>query len=362
MRPAASPHQDILQLERLSKSYQGQPVLHGIDLAMRQGEFLTLLGPSGCGKTTTLNLVAGLLAPDSGVIRLRGTPANSVKPARRNLGLVFQSWALFPHMTVFENVAYGLRVRRMAEADIARRVAEMLDIVRLPQAAGKYPSQLSGGMQQRVALARALVPRPDLLLLDEPLSNLDAALRKEMQAELRRIHDELGVSTLLVTHSQEEALVMSDRIAVMQGGRIACLGTPLDVYEAPPSRFVCTFLGEANILPAMVREVAGTEMRVQCGALALLCRSTPGMAPGQAVTIAIRPESIAVNPWDGEGIEAVVLSAVFRGASISYRLQAAGHELHALALPDGNVPAPGGRVRLSISPGRVIVLRAGDEA
>ena len=165
-------------------------MLHGIDLSMRRGEFLTLLGPSGCGKTTTLNLIAGLLRPDGRQILLRGVVANDVSPRRRDIGIVFQSWALFPHMTVFENVAYGLRVRRISRQEIVQRVGEMLDIVRLPGQGDKYPSQLSGGMQQRVALARALVTHPDLLLLDEPLSNLDAALRKEMQSELRRIHDE----------------------------------------------------------------------------------------------------------------------------------------------------------------------------
>lgn len=352
--PAARP--DILRLQGLSKSYARQPVLQGIDLVMRQGEFLTLLGPSGCGKTTTLNLVAGLLAPDSGTIHLRGQLANHVLPRRRGIGLVFQSWALFPHMTVFENVAYGLRVRGLGRQEIARRVAEMLDIVRLPHAADKYPSQLSGGMQQRIALARALVPRPDLLLLDEPLSNLDAALRKEMQTELRRIHDELGVSTLLVTHSQEEALVMSDRIAVMQGGHIVCLDTPLRVYEAPPNRFVCTFLGEANILEGTVREISGHRMLLDCGGLPLECPSQPVIGLGQRITVAIRPESIVVKGWESEGIEAIVLGVVFRGAFIAYRLQAAGRELHALSLPDGNVTASGSRVRLSVLSERVIVL------
>ena len=227
------PH-TILCLKQLTKRYGREIVLRGIDLSMRRGEFLTLLGPSGCGKTTTLNLIAGLLRPDGGTILLRGVIANDVSPRRRDIGIVFQSWALFPHMTVFENVAYGLRVRRVSRQEIVQRVGEMLDIVRLPGQGDKYPSQLSGGMQQRVALARALVTHPDLLLLDEPLSNLDAALRKEMQSELRRIHDEIQVSTLLVTHSQEEALVMSDRIAVMRGGSIVGLDTPSSPVWEPP--------------------------------------------------------------------------------------------------------------------------------
>ena len=210
--------ESILRFENVSKTFQGQVVLDNLSLEMKHGEFLTLLGPSGCGKTTSLNLVAGLIQPDQGTVFLRGKSANALPPRRRGLGLVFQSWALFPHLNVFDNIAYGLKIRSTKSAEIAQRVKEILDLVRLPGIEKKFPSQLSGGMQQRVALARALVTRPDLLLLDEPLSNLDAALRKEMQVELRRIHSELNVSTLLVTHSQEEALVMSDRIAVMRRG------------------------------------------------------------------------------------------------------------------------------------------------
>src|SRR5918993_558328 len=232
---SAAASDTVLQLESVSKAFQAQPVVRGVSLEMRRGEFLTLLGPSGCGKTTTLNLVAGLLQPDSVTVFLRGEPANALPPRRRGLGMVFQSWALFPHLNVFDNVAYGLSVRSVPSAEIGARVGAMLELVRLPGVEGRFPSQLSGGMQQRVALARALITRPDLLLLDEPLSNLDAALRKEMQVELRRIHRELNVSTLLVTHSQEEALVMSDRIAVMRSGRIECVDSPQRVYNNPPN-------------------------------------------------------------------------------------------------------------------------------
>jgi ABC-type Fe3+/spermidine/putrescine transport system ATPase subunit len=358
----AIPPGDIMRLDKLTKTYGLVTVLHGIDLAMRTGEFLTLLGPSGCGKTTTLNLIAGLMTPDAGTITLRGKIANQVPSRHRGIGLVFQSWALFPHMTVFDNVAYGLRVRRLSAADIARRVGAMLDLVRLPGVADRYPSQLSGGMQQRVALARALVPQPDLLLLDEPLSNLDAALRRDMQTELRRIHDELGVSTLLVTHSQEEALVMSDRIAVMRRGRIACLDTPARVYDHPPTPFVCSFLGDANILAAVVEQVSGDAVMLGCGAWRLQAVA-PGSRPGDALAIAIRPESIVINAADGAGCDATVTSAVFKGAAIAYQLQAHGHTLQALTLPPQTGPAagPGTRVRLTVPPSRVIILGADDE-
>jgi ABC-type Fe3+/spermidine/putrescine transport system ATPase subunit len=358
-RPTPS---DILHLDRVAKTYGGHTVLRGVDLAMRAGEFLTLLGPSGCGKTTTLNLVAGLISPSSGTIYLRGKSANTLPPRRRGIGLVFQSWALFPHMTVFDNIAYGLRVRRVPSAEVTRRVGEMLDLVHLPGAADKYPSQLSGGMQQRVALARALVPRPDLLLLDEPLSNLDAALRKEMQLELRRIHNELGVSTLLVTHSQEEALVMSDRIAVMRDGRIACLDTPQRVYENPPTPFVCSFLGDANILDGVVEQTADGEALVDCLGLRLTAPNVAGLRPGARISIAVRPESVAVGSLATRGSkggsEATVLDMVFKGACVSYRLQAGGQEILALTLPspDGRTFPPGSRIDISVPVARVIVL------
>ncbi|MBI4280197.1 MAG: ABC transporter ATP-binding protein, partial [Armatimonadetes bacterium] len=233
----------ILRLEAVSKTLGRQQVLRDFNLSIQPGEFVTLLGPSGCGKSTTLNLIAGLLRPDEGAIYLRGNLVNHVEPRKRRLGMVFQSWALFPHMTVYDNVAFGLQMKGWSRSAIERRVREMLELVRLPAVGDKYPSQLSGGMQQRVALARALADEPDILLLDEPLSNLDARLRKEMQVELKRIHERLGVTTLFVTHSQEEALVMSDRVAVMNTGRIVRMGAPVEVYNNPRSRFVCTFLG-----------------------------------------------------------------------------------------------------------------------
>jgi putative spermidine/putrescine transport system ATP-binding protein len=331
---AASADAPILRFDRVSKSYHGHLVLRELDLTMQRGEFLTLLGPSGCGKTTSLNLVAGLIQPDAGTIFLRGQPANTVPPRRRGLGLVFQSWALFPHMTVFENIAYGLRVRRLSNAEIIRRVGDALELVRLPGIGGKYPSQLSGGMQQRVALARALVPRPDLLLLDEPLSNLDAALRKEMQVELRRIHNELNVSTLLVTHSQEEALVMSDRIAVMRRGRIECLGAPDLVYQRPPTEFVCTFVGDANLFDCVVSAVSGPEAMLTSGELRFSCKM-PAACVGQQLTAAIRPENISIQ-GPSDDVDAVVTDAIFKGSHIEYCLTVSNYELRALASPSGH--------------------------
>jgi ABC-type Fe3+/spermidine/putrescine transport system ATPase subunit len=346
----------ILRLEGLRKSFQGQRVLHGLDLRIEAGEFVTLLGPSGCGKSTTLNLVAGLLAADDGTIRLRGEAMNDVPPQRRRLGMVFQSYALFPHMTVAENIAYGLHVRRMAGRDITRRVAEALELVRLPDAQTKFPSQLSGGMQQRVALARALVTEPDLLLLDEPLSNLDAALRREMQLEIKRIQTTLGVATLLVTHSQEEALTMSDRIAVMRAGRIERLGTPLEVWRDPRTRFVCTFLGDATVLDAVVEGDA----TLRAGTLRLASPGAAGLPAGTRRMLAFRPEHVRLDPAAGtpNTAEAMVREAHFRGGHVACVLDCDGVALHAVLPPDpaGRLPAPGSRHRFAIAPEAVMLL------
>jgi ABC-type Fe3+/spermidine/putrescine transport system ATPase subunit len=347
----------IVRFDAVSKLYNGHPVLHELNLDMRRGEFLTLLGPSGCGKTTSLNLVAGLLKPDGGTIYLRGLPANTMPPRRREIGLVFQNYALFPHMTVFENVAYGLRVRRIPKAELQSRVRDMLAVVRLPHAAEKYPSQLSGGMQQRVALARALVTSPDLLLLDEPLSNLDAALRKEMQLEIRRIHDELGVSTLLVTHSQEEALVMSDRIAVMRQGRIESLDTPDGVYNRPPTAFVCSFVGDANLFDSRVASIDGDAARLESEGIDFTVPSA-GLTPNQRLTIAIRPENVAVRTASSDGYAGIVTNTVFKGQVVEYAIALGQKEIRAVALPSASqsVFAPGGAVRIGFPPDRLMLL------
>lgn len=358
MQATANP---ILRFEKVSKAFQGQIVLNDMTLDMQQGEFLTLLGPSGCGKTTSLNLVAGLIQPDAGKIYLRGESTDSLPPRRRGLGLVFQSWALFPHMNVFDNVSYGLRIRSISSAEIGRRVGEMLDLVRLPGVAEKFPSQLSGGMQQRVALARALVTRPDLLLLDEPLSNLDAALRKEMQIELRRIHSELQVSTLLVTHSQEEALVMSDRIAVMRSGVIECVDTPQRIYNQPPTSFVCSFVGDANIFDCRIEALVHGEARLKRGALELAIDAQSGMSAGQVIMVAIRPENVTILPAVAAGPTcngAVILDAVFKGSNILYSVSVGDERLNIVTPPpaDTRLFAPGEHVQLAFPKNKVILL------
>ena len=238
----------FLVLEALTKTFGTHAAVDDLWLTVEKGEFVSLLGPSGCGKTTTLQMIAGFVGPTSGVIRLEGRVLLAVKPAKRGLGIVFQSYALFPHMTVSENVAFGLEMRRVSTAERTRRVGETLELVGLAAFAGRFPRQLSGGQQQRVALARALVIRPQILLLDEPLSNLDAKLREEMQIELRQIQRTVGTTTILVTHDQAEAMALSDRIVVMNKGRAEQVAAPHEAYERPATPFVANFLGKTNLI------------------------------------------------------------------------------------------------------------------
>src|SRR5712664_4359414 len=238
----------FLVLEALTKRFGGHVAVDGLSLGVDKGEFVALLGPSGCGKTTTLQMIAGFVEPTSGAVRLEGRDLLAMKPSSRGLGIVFQSYALFPHMTVAENVAFGLEMQGVAAVERTRRVGETLDLVGLAAFSGRFPRQLSGGQQQRVALARALVIRPQILLLDEPLSNLDAKLREEMQIELRQIQRTVGTTTILVTHDQAEAMALSDRIVVMNQGRVEQIARPEAAYENPASAFVASFLGKTNLL------------------------------------------------------------------------------------------------------------------
>jgi iron(III) transport system ATP-binding protein len=283
-----------LVIEGLTKRYGDAAAVDALDLDVRPGELLALLGPSGCGKTTTLRLVAGFLAPDAGEIRvgdrLLSSPGSVVPPERRRMAMIFQSYALWPHMTVAQNVGYGLRFKPgLSRADRDGRVKEMLRVVQLSEFEARYPGELSGGQQQRVAVARALVVEPETLLLDEPLSNLDANLREEMRFEIRRLHEAFNITTLYVTHDQAEAMAISDRIAVLDRGRVAQVGTPSDLFEHPRTRFVAEFIGKTNVIettalaPDMVA-VEGVRLRVGSG----------GLAAGERVLVSVRPHLIAV--------------------------------------------------------------------
>jgi putative spermidine/putrescine transport system ATP-binding protein len=292
---AASAIGASLQLRALGKAFGAAKAVDSVSLEIPPGAFVSLLGPSGSGKTTTLNLIAGFLAPDTGEILLDGRSISDVPPHQRNIGMVFQSYSLFPHMTVAENVRFPLRMRtRLSRVQARERVAEMLALVQLGHLAQRYPRQLSGGQQQRVAMARALVSYPRLLLMDEPLGALDKKLREQMQGEIKRIHRSVGTTVVYVTHDQSEALTMSDMVAVMHQGRIAQTGTPRTLYEAPANLFVADFLGDSNLLRGTIRDVAGEEVAVELagGASVRAMRGALAVGAGTPVVMLIRPEDV----------------------------------------------------------------------
>jgi iron(III) transport system ATP-binding protein len=285
--------QAAVALEGIAKKFGGYVALRDISLSVGSGEFICFLGPSGCGKTTLLRIIAGLERQNAGTVLMSGRDVSALPPAQRNYGIVFQSYALFPNLTVGRNVAYGLETRRVSAGAIASRVDELLALVGLARHKDKYPAQLSGGEQQRVALARALAPSPALLLLDEPLSALDARVRQSLRHEIRGLQRRLGVTTIMVTHDQEEALAMADRIVVMNAGQVEQVGGPTEVYRRPSTPFVARFVGQMNFLPAVA---AGRSGWARAGSAEL--RHQPGFeaAPGGALTLAIRPEEITVGP------------------------------------------------------------------
>jgi putative spermidine/putrescine transport system ATP-binding protein len=340
---------------RLTKHFGARNVLDDFALEVRGGELVTFLGPSGCGKSTALNLLAGLLLPTTGEIWLDDERLDSLPPERRGFGMVFQNYALFPHLSVFDNVAFGLSVRRVARAAVGERVRRMLALVKLDGLETRYPTQLSGGQQQRVAIARALVIEPRVLLLDEPLSNLDAKLRLEMRAEIKRLHQELGLTSVYVTHDQAEALSLSDRIVVMREGRVLQVGTPADIHDRPCSVFVADFVGYRNLLPLTVSgRGADGLLTAEGGGLRL--RGRGNLALGSAVLAAIRPEDLSVVD---EGSSA----AVARGTVRLVEYQGREYDVE-IALDSGAVlkahlpsaPKVGSVVDLTVDPSRVVLL------
>jgi putative spermidine/putrescine transport system ATP-binding protein len=310
-----------VRLEGLAKSYGHVRAVDGVSLTIGQGEFVTLLGPSGSGKTTTLMILAGFVAPDAGDVFIGGTRMTETPAHRRALGMVFQHYALFPHMTVFDNIAYPLRMRRVPRASIRERVRAALALVRLPGVGARYPRQLSGGQQQRIALARALVYEPQLLLMDEPLGALDKKLREDMQVELRTLQQSLGITTLYVTHDQEEAMALSDRVVVMRDGRLEQDGAPADLYERPRTRFVADFIGASNCLEGKL-EVTGDSWRfVTREGLALPASPATSLA-GQPAHLVIRPERIRWADVEPAEVSArgVLTAVTYLGERIRYRV------------------------------------------
>jgi spermidine/putrescine ABC transporter ATP-binding subunit len=308
-------------------AYGPTPVLHDVDLDVHKGELVSLLGPSGCGKTTTLNIIAGFLEPTRGTVSLGGRMVNNVPPYRRNTGMVFQSYALFPHMNVFDNVAFGLRIRRLAAAETARRVREALALVRLESLADRPIRQLSGGQQQRVAIARALAIDPLVLLMDEPLSNLDAQLRRQMRVELRRLQRQVGITTIFVTHDQEEALTLSDRLVVMNQGRIEQVGTPVELYRKPRTPFVAQFLGHPNFLSGEVVGERGGEVDVRVGPTVVRATYEGTLVAGTPVTVVLRAESATLErpPVDRavNALTGTIAYTVYLGTSAEYEVRLA---------------------------------------
>lgn len=323
---------NVIELRGLSKTIHDHVILHGINLEVRNGEFLTLLGPSGCGKTTLLRLISGFEEPTEGQLFIDGKSVEGLPPHLRHVHTVFQSYALFPHMSVFENVAFGLRCQKLPASEIKSRVEEVLKIVKLEKYTHRKPNQLSGGQQQRVAIARAVVNRPRVLLLDEPLSSLDYRLRKTMQIELKQLQRKLGITFIFVTHDQEEALSMSDRVVVMHEGHIEQIGTPRQVYEDPQNLTVAKFIGEANIFDSEIIAIDGKQMTVNIQGKQRIVKSTRPFSVGEKVHVLVRPEDLRV--WGQPEVEdtqdmfpGFVEEVIYKGTTVDLMVRLSNQQL-----------------------------------
>ena len=329
---------DFVRFEKVDKTYDGAVlVVRALDLEVQRGEFLTLLGPSGSGKTTTLMMLAGFEAPTRGTITMDGRDITQVPPHKRGLGMVFQNYALFPHMTVAENLAFPLQVRGLPKASIREKVARALEMVRLPDLGGRLPAQLSGGQQQRVALARALVFEPLMVLMDEPLGALDKQLREHMQYEIKQLHDQLGITVVYVTHDQGEALTMSDRIAVFNEGRIQQIGHPRVIYDHPDTAFVAQFIGENNRVEGAVTRLADGIAAVEvCEGAAILAEAGPGIEVGKRALVSLRPERLRIACNEGEianRFEGRIQEIIYHGDHLRLRLALLGREDFVIKTP-----------------------------
>ncbi len=356
--PSVSTGGAEVDVRAVTKRFGTVVAVSAVSLTVHGGEFFSLLGPSGCGKTTTLRIIGGFEHADEGDVVIDGRPMGRTPPNRRETNMVFQRLALFPHYSVFDNIAFGLRMKRLGEAEVRRRVGEALDLVRLVGLEGRRIGELSGGQQQRVALARALVNRPRVLLLDEPLSALDLKLRLQMQEELKRLQRELGTTFLYVTHDQGEALAMSDRIGVMDGGRLLQVGTPMEIYERPATRFVANFIGDANLIDGVVEEVTDELATVRTPAGVVRARRQGGEQRGEAVAVCVRPERLQLAP-PGSGLAALVEDRAFSGLVVRYRLAAGPLRLHAAVPYRSGTPLweRGDTVAVAWDPRQAVVVR-----
>ncbi|MGV3549411.1 ABC transporter ATP-binding protein [Rhizobium sp.] len=350
---------DDVVLDAVEKRFGGVSVVNGINLAIRKGEFFSLLGPSGCGKTTTLRMIAGLEGPSSGTVSIRGERMNGVPINKRPTNLVFQKLALFPHLSVWDNVAFGLKLKKVPEAELRARVGEMLDLVRLSGFEKRSVTSLSGGQQQRVAIARAIVNKPAVLLLDEPLGALDLKLQTHLQEELRRIQRELGMTFVYVTHNQTEAMAMSDRVGVMNAGNLEQIGTPADLYLRPRTEFVAGFVGQTNLISGRIVAIDEQHMTIDALGLSFVARRRDDVTVGQAITFSLRPEQVRISAAGTAGAQMPLLDATFFGATATYRLQAPGGVLTAQAHGELQTMTAGAVVSASWLPEAIVILKAG---
>ncbi|MGZ8453790.1 MAG: ABC transporter ATP-binding protein [Candidatus Binatia bacterium] len=358
----------IVSIRGLSKHFADAAAVDDLHLDIGDGEFVSLLGPSGCGKTTTLRLLAGFLQPDGGEIRVAGevvsSPSILVPPERRNMSMIFQSYAVWPHMTVAQNVAYGLKFKKLTKAEIAAKVTKLLGVVRLAELKDRYSAELSGGQQQRVALARALVVEPQILLMDEPLSNLDANLREEMRFEIRRLHEEFKITTIYVTHDQAEAMATSDRIAVLNRGRLVQVGAPAELFDRPKTRFVAEFVGKANILSG---RLDGDGRSILSDGVKIRLADGGAIAPASEVSVCLRPHNIkliagqdAARQLTDQGynlFSGVIRRSIYFGDAVDYTVElASGRVLHVIAPPSQRF-APGQSICAAAHPEHCVVVR-----
>jgi putative spermidine/putrescine transport system ATP-binding protein len=349
----------FLSIRNVRKTFATTTVVQDFNLDVARGEFVSFLGPSGCGKTTVLRMVAGFEEPSGGAIHIAGKDVTRLKPNQRNIGMVFQAYALFPNLTVAQNIAFGLKVAGAPRAEIDQRVAEMLSLIKLPEFGERFPYQLSGGQQQRVALARALAPKPKLLLLDEPLSALDAKVRVSLRDEIRGIQKELGITTVFVTHDQEEALSISDRIVVMYGGRAEQVGTPFEIYNRPSTRFVANFVGTLNVLEGTVSDAASGKVRINTEEIALKNKLN-GSRTGETLSLALRPEAIALGRRAGHdaNLSGEIAEVHFLGSVIRVRVGLGNSTVSLDTFNNSSTPPPtvGQRTEISFASEDVLVL------
>lgn len=361
----------IVDIKGVNKIYGTNHVVKDLNLLVEEGEFLTLLGSSGCGKTTTLRMIAGFEEPTTGSITVEGEPIEDKEPYERNVNTVFQSYALFPHMTIYDNVAYGLRMKKVSKKEIKERVLKMLEMVQLSGFEKRYPSQLSGGQKQRVAIARALINRPKVLLLDEPLGALDLKLRKQMQLELKRLQKKLNITFIYVTHDQEEALTMSDRIAIMHDGVMDQIGSPTEIYERPATKFVATFIGETNVFDGTIRSIEGGKAVIgiengevtSSGSVEEGDGKNTGFAVNEFVTVSVRPEKMHFSPKPVEGftVPAVVRDYIYVGSVLKcIAVLPNGNEIKMEKLAGEELPPIGEKVFICWEPEDAVLIHSLD--